>query len=358
MTPVPFPAFEPHPLVRGGHAQTVVGAYLPARGAGSQAELVRVPLDDGDTIVLHDDRPRSWRPGDRVAVLLHGLGGSSLSGYMVRIAGKLMDAGVRVFRLDHRGCGAGVGLARFPYNAGRSEDALAALQAIGRVCPDSPAAIVGFSLSGNIVLKLLGEAPQLVPSQLVRAMAVNPSLDLHAAVECIKSPSCRLYDRNFVGLLYRQVQRLHELIEDPPRHRLNGKPREILEFDELYTAAVCGYGGAADYYARCSAAQFVHNISIPTLVLTARDDPLVPVDTFEKAAWPASVAVHIAPSGGHLGYVARRRTDPDRRWMDWRVVDWVTASVDQTGGQKLSASEQSAGPNQHGLGSVSELSGP
>jgi len=320
------PVFEPHPLIRGGHAQTVLGAYLPGRRFRLRSDTHRVPLEDGDSVVLHDDCPLGWQPGDRVALLMHGLGGSYRSSYMVRIAAKLADAGVRAFRMDHRGCGAGEGLARLPYNAGRSEDALAALQTVGDICPGSPATIVGFSLSGNIVLKLLGEAPNSVPEHLESAMAVNPAMDLPACLECIRSPSCRIYDRNFVGQLYRQVQRLQQLVDNPPSHRLAGRPRELFEFDELYTAAVCGYQGAADYYTRCSAAQFVHNIEVPTLVLAARDDPMVPLRVFEQAAWPAAVHLHVAPGGGHLGYIARQGQDRDRRWMDWRVVDWVVRS--------------------------------
>ena len=256
MTPVQVPPFEAHPIFRGGHVQTVAGAYLPIRRSGLRTQTHHVQLDDGDVVVLHDNLPSRWTEGDRVALLMHGLGGSYLSSYMVRIAAKLVDTGVRTFRMDHRGCGAGEGLARLPYNAGRSEDALAALEAIGDLCPGSDAAIVGFSLSGNIVLKMLGEAPHRVPPHLERAMAVNPAMDLQACAECIRAPSCRLYDRNFVGQLYRQVKRLQRLIDDPPPHRLRGRPREIVEFDDLYTAAVCGYDGAADYYQRCSGAQF------------------------------------------------------------------------------------------------------
>lgn len=355
MFPVQFPPFEPHPFIRGGHAQTVVGAYLPARLRLPRTATHPVRLDDGDVVVLHDDRPATWKSGDRTVLLMHGLAGSARSPYMVRIAAKLGAIGIRTFRMDHRGCGAGEGLARLPYNAGRSEDALTALHAIGSICPGSPTAIVGFSLSGNIVLKLLGEDPDRVPAQLERAMAVNPAIDLHASVECIRSPRCRLYDLNFVHHLYRQVRRLHRQLESPPQHRLQRKPREIVEFDELYTAAVCGYQGAADYYTRCSAAQFVHNIQVPTLVLTSRDDPLVPIHVFERALWSTAVSLHVAESGGHLGYVARPGTDPDRRWMDWRVLDWMQAAHKEDSGHVISSCEELVKLDEGRHHNVSEL---
>jgi predicted alpha/beta-fold hydrolase len=329
MFAIEFKPFVPHPLFRGGHVQTLAGTYLPGQRSVDMSTCHRVQLDDGDVVILHDTRPPLWRAGDRAALLMHGLAGCHQSGYMVRIAEKLKAAGVRAFRLDHRGCGAGEGLARYPYNAGRSEDALAALKAIGALCPGSPTAIVGFSLSGNIVLKLLGEAPERLPDFVDRAMAVNPPIDLAAAVECIRRPSCRMYDRHFVGLLYQQVLRHQRIVADPPAHRMERRPRELFEFDDLYTAAVCGYRGAADYYARCSAIQFVSRIELPTLVLAAGDDPLVPARVLEAAPWPVPVKLHVAAGGGHLGYIARGGLDRDRRWMDWRVVDWVTAPAAQ-----------------------------
>jgi predicted alpha/beta-fold hydrolase len=103
----------------------------------------------------------------------------------------------------------------------------------------------------------------------------------------------------------------------------------LYDFDDQYTAPAAGFENAADYYARCSAAQFVSGIEVPTLILTARDDPLVPVSVFEKLNLPDSVVLHISEQGGHLGYIAKAGDDPDRRWMDWRIVDWMNATTDE-----------------------------
>ena len=118
-----LPPFRQHLLFRGGHAQTLAGAYLPGRRYRYRAEQREVTLPDGDRIVLHDDCPAGWQSGQRAALLIHGLAGSHQSGYMQRIAHKLQARGVRAFRMDLRGCGAGAGLARLPYHSGRSEDA-------------------------------------------------------------------------------------------------------------------------------------------------------------------------------------------------------------------------------------------
>jgi predicted alpha/beta-fold hydrolase len=320
---LPIPEFRPHPLVRGGHAQTIVGNYLAGRLAPYRAAARNLELGGGDRAVLHDDRPDGWRDGDRVALLIHGLAGCHQSPYMNRIAAKLALAGVRAFRMDLRNCGSGQGLSRLPYHAGRSEDALAAVRAIAQWCPNSPVGIAGFSLGGNIVLKMLGEAAGDVPECVDRAVTVCPALDLARCVDGLRRPGFGLYDRHFVRLLARQLEASRLLLPSIPAANFSRLPRRIEEFDESYTAPVCGFGTAARYYAACSAARFVSSIRVQTLILASRDDPLIPVEIFERLVPSPATTVYITPSGGHLGYVARRGADPDSRWMDWRVVDWI-----------------------------------
>jgi predicted alpha/beta-fold hydrolase len=320
-----LPPFQPHPLLRGGHAQTLGGVLWPGRLAAYAAVPRQVRLDDGDVIVLHDDQPAAWKPGDRAALLVHGLAGCHRSPYMVRVAAKLNAVGVRTFRLDLRDCGAGVGLARQPYHAGKSEDVLAALREIVNWCPRSELLLAGFSLGGNMALKLLGQSPADVPPELRRAVAVNPSIDLAACAAAMARPLARVYDRHLVGLLWKQLARRSQDCPDAPSCNLTRMPRAIVEFDELFTARAVGFDSVRHYYAKCSAAQFLPSIKVPTLILTARDDPMVPSHSFEGVACSSAVTIHVAEGGGHLGYIARRGVDPDRRWMDWRVVQWLTA---------------------------------
>ncbi len=175
---MPLPPFRPHPFVRGGHAQTVAAVVWPGRLAVYRATRHQVRLTDGDVIVLHDDVPDGWPRGGPAALLVHGLAGCHLSPYMVRVAAKLNAASIRTFRIDLRDCGAGQGLAQQPYHAGKSEDVLAALAEVAARCPESDLSLVGFSLGGNLVLKLLGQSPADVPLRLRRAAAVNPPIDL------------------------------------------------------------------------------------------------------------------------------------------------------------------------------------
>jgi predicted alpha/beta-fold hydrolase len=322
-----IPDFRPHPLLRNGHAQTLAGAYLPSGRFVERAVKRQVTLPDGDSVVLHDDLPSEWRPGGRVTLLLHGLAGCHQSSYMLRIARKLVDCGVRAFRMDLRGCGAGEGLASRPYHAGRSEDARAALEYLQTLCPGSLATVVGFSLSGNTVLKLVGESPENVPINVERVAAVCPSLDLGLCARSLIGPCQRIYERHFVWLLCRQIEANRRLRPDVPALDVDRRVKTLLEFDDAYTGPVCGFGTADNYYAINSARRHVANIRLPTLILTAQDDPLVPITSFDALVSPANVIVHLTEHGGHLGYIGRAGVDRDLRWMDWRIVDWATAQL-------------------------------
>lgn len=313
--------FYPHPLLRGGHFQTIAAAYLPGPRCVYKARQRLVTLADGDRLVLHDDCPAGWQPGDRVALLIHGLSGCHQSPYMTRLAARLEEAGVRTFRMDLRGCGAGLALARLPYHSGRSEDAAAALEAIAEVCPSSPAALVGFSMGGNITLKLLGELRDRPCGQLDRAVAICPPIDLAPAVEQLHRPRNRLYERHFIRRLVRAVRERERAIPDLPVTDFGRLPRSIWEFDDVFTAPVCGFGNAANYYRQAGAIRVAEGIRLPALVIAAEDDPLVPVAPLDRLRALPSVELRITPHGGHVAYIGWR--EGGRRWLDEQIIRWI-----------------------------------
>jgi hypothetical protein len=320
-----LPSFRPHPLLRNGHLQTLAGVFLPGPLPDYSAAQHRVTLDDGDQIILHDDCPADWPAGGQTALLMHGLGGCHQSVYMRRIADKLRARKVRAFRMDLRGCGAGVELARLPYHSGRSADAVAALRYIANLCPGSPVAMIGFSLSGNIALKLAGELSSATPANLQSVMAVCPPIDLSACSQWISRWRNRVYDRYFAKLLHRQlderrVRAPHAAVVDFIR-----RPKQLREIDDWFTAPVCGFGTAENYYRECSSAPLLPEIRLPTLILAAADDPLVPLHSLANLPRSRSTTLRVARHGGHLGFIGARSGDPDRRWLDWRVVEWVLA---------------------------------
>ncbi|MDA1018439.1 MAG: alpha/beta fold hydrolase [Planctomycetota bacterium] len=319
-----IPAFRAHPLVPGAHLQTVVPYYRRQKCPAYSAVRHTVDLPDGDRLVLHDDCPDGWHEGGRVALLLHGLTGCHMSGYMERCAFKLSRAGVRVFRLDLRSCGAGAGLARLPYHAGMTEDVHESVAVITRLCGASPLALVGFSLSGNMVLKLLGEAPRGVPATVDRAMAVNPPVDLAACMRRMKQGLSRFYDRFFGRKLAEHYQSIRGNPDTDSLPRLSELPKGIREFDMAVTAPIHGFGTVENYYASASSAQFVGEIRVPTLVISSSDDPMLSISAIEQCEFSRWVKLHITDGGGHLGYTSRRGQDADNRWIDWRVLDWVT----------------------------------
>ena len=352
-----FPTFRPHPLIYNGHLQTVMGCYLPWRRVAYRAVHRHVTLPDGDRIVLHDDcpsgseansnhlpneaaegangtnsRPLKWRydkvgsawsEGDPVVLLVHGLNGCHQSGYMRRCSAKFNALGMRVFRMDLRGCGAGFPFARHPIHAGRSEDAGEALHHILQLCPRSPIHVIGFSMGANIVLKMAGEMGADAPSRLASLMAVSPPIDLMECSKNITLGANHWYDRNFVKILLRHVARRTKTVPGALTTPLDPLPRKLIEFDSLFTAPLAGFASAHDYYARASSAPLLRHIAVPTLILAAADDPIVPVGPFAQAKYSSSTKVVVAPGGGHLGFIAAGGIDPDRRWLDWRAIDWV-----------------------------------
>jgi hypothetical protein len=325
MTHNTFPEFRPHVLLRGGHRQTLAGIFLPGGRFPEQAVLHQVTLPDGDVVILHDDCPDDWQPTNATALLVHGMAGCHQSPYMIRVAAKLKARGVRAFRMDLRGSGAGAGLARRPYHAGRSDDVRATVEFIETITAAAPLTLVGFSLGGAMVLKCLGEGSDSLPANINRAAVVCPPLDLAECVARLRRRATRIYERYFVRLLHQQIVEMKPLRPDGTNFSIGPRPTSLWDFDDTVTAPLGGFQSAKDYYERCHPEQFLAGIRTPTLFLAAHDDPLVPTSDDAKAALAANPHVHpqFVQTGGHLGFIARNGNDPNRRWMDWRIVDWI-----------------------------------
>ncbi|MDX1945269.1 MAG: alpha/beta fold hydrolase [Pirellulaceae bacterium] len=333
-----FPPFRPYPLLAGGHLQTIAGAYLPGGHYPYRAAIRHVPLADGDQIALHDDRSH-WSAGDPVAILIHGLGGCYQSTYMERCAAKLAARGLRVFRMDLRGCGAGFALAKHPLHAGRSDDAAAVLDYVRKLCPGSPIHMAGFSMGANILVKMAGEMGAAAPPELVSLFAVSPPIDLVECSRNIRFGRNRMYDRRFVKNLLAHVRRRERQVPGALTRPLAPRPLGLLEFDDRFTAPLSGFAGVQDYYERASSAPVLRNIARPTLIVAAATDPIVPIGPFERASYSATTRLVITPCGGHLGFVGQRGSDPDRRWLDWRLIDWIehhqgVAATSESGRQR------------------------
>ncbi|MEN1680389.1 MAG: alpha/beta fold hydrolase [Planctomycetota bacterium] len=315
--------FSPHPLIRGGNAQTLAAALLPTRVAPYQAKPWLVDLPDGDRLMLHDDCPSGWQPTDQSVLITHGLGGSHASPYLVRIAEKLNARGVRTFRLDLRGCGAGERHARGAAHCGSWDDLRHALLRIEQVAPRSPVELIGFSLGGALALNLAARRHDQPCGNLAGAMAVCPPVDLHALDASFSRGAGRLYSRYLASLMWRQIQRRLREMPNPPVVDTSRRPRHIRELDEQITAPFHGFRNADHYYDETSAIRRLADIDLPTRIVAAADDPVIPVKALLRAPRSAWVDIVVAKSGGHLGFYGNQPGDPDAWWIDWRVVDWV-----------------------------------
>jgi len=311
--------FIPFPLFKGAHTQTVMGSLLNwQREPGSEQMLVRLP--DEDQISLEVSVPKDWKPTDMTVVMLHGLAGSHHSPYLIRMTNKLLAKGIRVVRMNMRGCGSGKGLARHIYHSGRSDDVLHSLKALRAKTPDSPTVLVGFSLGGNIALKLAGELRSSASEVLKKVIAINPPVDLYSSVDLLSYRSNRMYERYFIRLLRADVMYRHKIFPDLPKVELSRKMC-FFDFDELYTAPQCGFSGAMDYYEKCSSAPLIPDITIPCHILFAEDDPIICASVLDGVTVPDNVSIFKTKKGGHIGYLSY--PSQGFHWLDNILVGWI-----------------------------------
>jgi predicted alpha/beta-fold hydrolase len=186
----------------------------------------------------------------------------------------------------------------------------------------SPIALVGFSLGGNLALKLAAEVSHRPVDGMDCVLAANPPIDLGACARAMRRPENRLYDWNFVRWLRAQVARLHRTFPELGRPNLK-HVRSVYEFDDRYTAPRNGFSSAEDYYARSSSLPLIPRIRHPGLVVHAGDDPFIPLEPFLQASFPADVTVELTGHGGHLGYVSRSPWQGNHRWLDSRLAAWL-----------------------------------
>ena len=288
-----------------GHMQTIMGHLLPSPRVLEKGEELSVTLES-ETERIHT----TYLKGESniVVYLFHGLGGSADATYMQRTALIAREMGAHVFINNHRGCGLGVGLATEPYHSGRAED-LSKVIAFGRnKLPNHKHIAIGFSLSANALLLLAAKfRADVLPDM---AIAVNGPIHLDRASVKLTQGLNLIYDKRFVLELKNYIK-----LNRPQGVAQVGKVKDLREFDELYTAPIGGFKSRADYYATCSANQYLYRIEIPTVLLTADDDPFVSSQDYKEAKLSENIVLHIEKHGGHMGYLNRKGLGMER-WLD------------------------------------------
>ena len=321
-------SFPTPPGWSSGHLQTVRSRLLRRRYPVDRhgiRRVVSVDLQDGtgDRLLVQVHRPRKRRSGAPLVMLLHGLGGSSASDYVMATALGFLWAGFPVARVDLRSAGLSAHTTRNMYHAGRTED----LRRAVRVLQEEPegeagVAVMGFSLGGAATLKMLGEPmPGLrVPG----AVAVSPPLDLTEGSTYLLNAAGGAYGRFLVHRLRKESA---PLLTPDEFERIRGAT-SLPEFDDVVTAPRNGWADAAEYYRVNSAMDFLHHIRTPTLVIHSMDDPMIPPTPVRRVDWEGlarnGVQREITPRGGHVGFHERGNPLP---WFVRRAVRFVAGTV-------------------------------
>jgi len=310
---------EFHPLFRNPHLLTIAGNFWPR-----EIDLRRFParrvgyqVDPKNTVIAWEHQPEGIPRGQ--FVLLHGLEGSADAGYFASFSQEALTRGFGVHRLNMRTCGGTEEHCETMYHSGLTGDPLTVLRQVHRR-QLGPLFLVGFSLGGNVALKLGGELGST--DLLCGIAAVSTPIDLARAVRAIDRPANTLYVRRFLNRLRDRVRR--KSLSSPGSYNVNGldEVKTIWEFDDRFTAPLFGFGTAQNYYATQSAVNFLAAVRVPTLIIAAQDDPLVPFEMYERPVFQTNPALRLlAPRyGGHLGFLSR---DKPRFWIDQVVLSWA-----------------------------------
>lgn len=334
-TPEDHPAFEAASWCRNPHLQTIAGR-IARRRFEPRYNRVRLDTDDGDFLDI-DVGPE---PGDvaGVCLLLHGLEGSARSGYMVSTGAALAAAGVRAVALNFRTCGGEPNRLPRAYHSGETSDIGRVLDWMSRRFAGLPRAAVGFSLGGSALLNLLGRDgggtggrdgdPSGGAGGLSAAVAVSVPYDLAAAADALERGVSRLYAARFLRSLRAKARekaaRFPDLIAPDA-----ASVRSLREFDDRMTAPLHGFRDAADYYERCSSAPVIGSITIPALLVHARDDPVAPIASMplDDIRRRTNLSCLLTERGGHLGFLDRRLGAGPQGWLERVVARYVAAAL-------------------------------
>ena len=323
------PDFVPRRGLRNGHIMTIFAWGRPRRFDRLPPPEDRYFDTETETRVLahcHWQRDRSSHP---LLLALHGLEGSSSAHYMRGIAEKAFTRGFNVILLNQRNCGGTEALCAGLYHSGLTADAQHVIDEVTRTDGISDIVVAGYSLGGNLALKLAGDYGAQPPPQLRGVAAVSPILEIAPCVDALERRANIVYQLNFVRGLRARMRRKSLL--HPGRFDLSrlADVWTVRRFDDTYTAPAFGFRDAADYYHRASAMRVIHRISVPTLIITAEDDPFVPVEPFRNQAVTANpnIRLKVTRHGGHCGFVGEADGQSDGYWAEEAIVRFAQQSV-------------------------------
>jgi predicted alpha/beta-fold hydrolase len=319
--------FKPAWWLKNAHLQTIFPAFFRNTQTPGALRRERLSTRDNDFI----DIDHSGENGQPIVILLHGLTGSSESGYIKGLQHTLAKLGFRTVALNFRGCsGESNRLARC-YHSGETEDIHFLYQTLREREPETPMAAIGFSLGGNVLLKWLGEQGDRL--DLFAAIAVSVPLVLSICASKLDSGFSKIYRKNLLNELKQYVRLKLQHLEtlgietEAEKIRQLGNLADINSFwqyDDIVVAKLHGYRDVHDYYQRSSSRQFLKSIVVPTLVIQAADDPFMTLEVLpEEHEMSPSVHLEIAQGGGHVGFVAGAYPFRPRYWLEQRIPEFL-----------------------------------
>ena len=323
--------FVPARFLKSGDAQTLGAFFWPERfrSRDTTGDGVRLFEVEPGSRVLARCRWQDDRTQHPTLVMWHGLEGSAASAYMLSTAAKAFARGFNVVRVNVRNCGGTEHLTPTIYHAGLTNDLRAVIQELIDHDGLSRIVIGGFSLGGNMVLKLAGKYGDSPPPEITAIGAVSPSIDLSAGRDFLNRRRNLVYQKNFLFYLKRRIRLKEKLY--PGRYDITGlnRIRTIEQFDDRIVAPAFGFAGANDYYAKASSLPYLGSIRIPTLIIHAKDDPFVPFAPLTDPSISKNpfVLLIATEKGGHVAFISDERPDEDRFWAENRLVDffWIVA---------------------------------
>ena len=318
--------FVPHPLFKNGHAQTLAAYAWPRRYR--LKELTRdhsrlFEVEPGVRLLAHY-RWQELKQERPTMMLLHGLEGSTESIYILGTADKAFRAGFNVVRVNQRTCGKTEHLTPTIYHSGMTGDILHIMRELVETEGFREIYLVGFSMSGNMSLRLACQEAEGLPAELRAVCAVSPSVDLVAAADAMAQPSNWIYQKSFIRSLHKRMRRKKKLF--PELYDIQGlrRIRTMRDFDERFTSRYGGYKDATDYYARTSSFPLLNKLSKPALIIHAENDPFVPFQPLRHPSVAENPYIILlgTETGGHVGFIAADNQREDRFWAENRVVQF------------------------------------
>jgi len=318
--------FVPRRRLENGHWMTIF-CWAARRRLQLPEPEPRYFRVTADTQVLADCYWQPDRDTRPTILALHGLEGSSTAHYMRGIADKALRAGLNAVLLNQRNCGGTEHLGPGLYHSGLIEDAVFVIRELGRTDGIDRVVAGGYSLGGNLALRLAGTHRKTDLPALRGVCAVSPVLELEACVRALERQSNVLYQWNFVRNLKARMRRKETCYPGGFDLSALNAIRTVRQFDAAYTAPYFGYESAEDYYHRAAALRVIDKIEVPALIITAEDDPFVPIEPFHDPAIAANpnITLAITKHGGHCGFLGASDGEEDGYWAERQVVDFAVA---------------------------------